>query len=71
MHRYCQKILSKPSVLEQPLRIVFFLKQILRSNSFENILLARLLNLSTNQQLIQHEVGLFIVEDDVQFTNLV
>jgi hypothetical protein len=47
------------------------LQQILCSNSFENVLLAGLLYLSTYQQLIQHKVGLLKVKDDVQLTDLV
>ena len=48
----------------------YLLKQILSSNSFQNILFTCLLNLSAQKKLIQHKVSLFKVEDDIKLTHL-
>lgn len=48
----------------------YLLKQVLRINVPQNAVLARLLHLSTQHQLIQHVVGFLKVEDDVEFTDL-
>jgi hypothetical protein len=48
----------------------YLLHKILGSNSFENILLGCLLDLSADDELVQHEVGLLKVENNVQLAHL-
>ena len=46
------------------------LKQILGSDGLENILFGRLLDLASDQKLIEHEVGFLKVEDYVKLAHL-
>ena len=46
------------------------LQQVLGSDGLEDVLLGGLLDLPTDQQLVQHEIGLLEVEDDVQLAHL-
>ena len=46
------------------------LEQVLSSDCFENILLGCLLDFTSYQELIKHEVGFLKVEDDIQLTHL-
>lgn len=46
------------------------LEKVLSCDGFQDILLGRLLDLTTEHELVQHEVGLLKVENDVQLTHL-
>merc|ERR1719507_2805297 len=60
---------AKLCILKEALGCFLLLKQILGSDGLENILLGRLLDLASNQKLIEHEVGFLKVEDYVKLAH--
>lgn len=46
------------------------LQNVLGGNSFKHILFGRLLHFAANQQFVQYKVGLFEIENNIQFTDL-
>jgi len=60
---------AQPHIVKETLGRVLLLQKVLRRDRFQHILFGRLLNLTTNQKLVQHKVSLFKVEDDVKLTH--
>lgn len=55
---------------EEVKAVSYLLQQVSLFDGLQDTLLGRILNLSSHQELVQDEVGLFKVEDDVQLTHL-
>merc|ERR1719412_3568037 len=60
---------AKPCILKEALGRFLLLKQILGSDGLENILFGRLLDLASDQKLIEHEGGFLKVEDYVKLAH--
>ncbi len=61
--------LTQACVFEKSLWCLFLLEKVLSGYRLEHVLLGSLLNLTADQELVQHEVGLLKVEDDIKLAH--